>query len=61
MSSKADIMLKIAMVDLDKQVKDVLFYHKEKQWALLDRAIDALRVTSTVIKNNLENNERMMD
>tara|TARA_Y100000590_G_C15278510_1_gene847856 strand:+ start:334 stop:522 length:189 start_codon:yes stop_codon:yes gene_type:complete len=57
---KADIMLKIKMVDLETQVKDVLFYHKEKQWALLDRAIGAVRDTSILIKNNLEQNERMM-
>jgi len=56
-----DIRLKINMKDLKNTSKDVLYYYENEQWALLDRAVDHLVLTSNSIKKNLEENERFVD
>ena len=49
------------MKDLKNASKDVLYYYENEQWALLEKAVDHLVLTSNSIKQNLDENERFVD
>ena len=42
------------MRDLKNTSKDVLYYYENEQWALLERAVKHLVLTSNSIKQNLD-------
>ena len=51
-------MLDKLMKDLKEQNRLADVYYKNEQWALLERVMKSIRDYSTMIKNNLEKNER---
>ena len=55
-----DKRLEKHMDNLKKYVNDTLFYHKEKQWPMLERTNKAINTTTKLIEGNLDNYEREM-
>ena len=51
-------MLKKLMEELNEMNRLAQVYYKNEQWALLERVMKSIRDYSTMIKNNLEKNER---
>ena len=49
------------MGNLKVLMHDALFYHKEKQWVMLERTNKAIKTTTNLIKGNLDSYERELD
>ena len=49
------------MDNLKVLTNDALFYHKEKQWVMLERTNRAINTTTKLIEGNLDNYERILD
>ena len=49
------------MDNLKVLTDDALFYHKEKQWPMLERTNKAIITTVKLIKGNLDSCERILD
>ena len=48
------------MDNLKVLMDDALFYHKEKQWVMLERTNKAIKTTTKLIEGNLDSYEREM-
>ena len=48
------------MEELNELNRQAQVYYKHKQWALLDKANNKIIIWSNKIKDNLENEERIM-
>ena len=48
------------MGNLKVLMHDALFYHKEKQWPMLERTNKAIKTTIKLIEGNLDSYEREM-
>ena len=53
-------MLKKLMEDLKEYNRLAQVYYENEQWALLDKANNKIIIWSNKIKDNLENEERIM-
>ena len=49
------------MDNLKVLTNDALFYHKEKQWVMLERTNRAINTTTKLIEGNLDNYERIVE
>ena len=49
------------MKNLKVLMNDALFYHKEKQWVMLERTNRAINTTTKLIEGNLDNYERIVE
>ena len=49
------------MDNLKVLTNDALFYHKEKQWVMLERTNKAIKTTTKLIEGNLDNYERIVE
>ena len=49
------------MGNLKVLMHDALFYHKEKQWVMLERTNKAITTTVKLIKGNLNSCERIVE
>ena len=58
--NEANKRLEKHMDNLKKYVNDTLFYHKEKQWPMLERTNKAINTTTKLIEGNLDSYEREM-
>ena len=53
--------LKEHMDNLKTLTNDALFYHKEKQWVMLERTNKAIKTTTNLIEGNLDSYERIVE
>ena len=53
-----DIILKRLVNDFNQLSKDIVVYYENEQWVLMEKSLNSIKLISTMIRNNLDKNER---